>query len=828
MSDKPNSPNDPNANENNYDEERYLNDPEYRRMLREKRENQETPANDKQGEKKPEPSEAATPKKDFRRPEHEQDSAGKLKSESAGGGQAGIWNTMTKTPMRVLMSVLGLTLVLSLIGGLIFFYYLAQGLPSIQELENPRTDMASFVLSRDGEVLDSYFVENRRFVSIEEISPHTVNALIATEDHRFFDHWGIDMFRTLAIPYHVLRGSPQGGSTISQQLARNLYRSIGREFSVIRKLREMITAVQIERNYTKQEIIEMYLNTVEFSNSAFGIESAARTHFNKEALYLDIPESAVLIGSLQAVSYFNPRRNPENATRRRNIVLRQMLARGFITEDKYQELSAEEIALDYQRPRTKSRQSRYFGEFVRRQVESWADENGYDLYRDGLRVRTTIDARMQQHAEQVMEQKVDSLQTAFVKEWGGDDVDDEEGYMPDYFEKFPHHLREYIRESGEYQEAARSTAMTQEEIVDSLLTQDDFVEQIKRQRVRLEGGFVALEPGTGHVLAWVGGTDYSSIQRDNVRDMQRQAGSTFKPFVYALAIDNGYKPYHEFSRFPKSFRDTNGNIWAPNDISISSGPEMVSLREALARSLNNVTIRLLPELAGAPDTDQLDDLYPAARQIKSMAQRVGIKSDLDVYPAIALGTAEVNLLELVNSYSTFANNGVRVDPISILRIEDREGNVLFEAPPQMQEEVISPITAYTIIDMLRGVISGGSWGHGTGVRLRNMGIRQDVAGKTGTTNDAADNWFIGAFPHVVAGAWIGGEDRRVRFPDDSYMGQGARTALPIVGEWALRVMNDPQANWSDESFEQPAGYVPDPIAEERNETENQQRGRIDW
>ena len=795
MSDKPE-----NSDYTPDEEERYLNDPEYRKQIKEQNRRQSEEASSETSA----PSKQETPEREAPR---------------------GLWQTVTATPMRIFVGLLVSGFMLAAAAGLVFFFYLAQGLPSIEELENPRTDMASFVLSRDGDVLDSYFVENRRFVFIDEISPHTVNALIATEDHRFFNHWGIDMRRTLAIPYHVLRGNPQGGSTISQQLARNLYRSIGREVSVIRKLREMITAVQIERNYTKHEIIEMYLNTVEFSNSAFGIESAARTHFNKEALYLDVPESATLIGSLQAVSYFNPRLNPENAMRRRNIVLRQMVARGFLSEEEYQEIAAEQIALDYQRPRVQSRQSRYFGEYVRREVQDWARENGYDLYRDGLRVRTTIDSRMQRHAERVMEQKVDSLQTAFVQAWGG--TGGEDGHMPNYFERFPHHLREYIAESGEFQEARRMGNQTRDEIVDSLMSDSEYVEKIKKQRVRLEGGFVAIEPGTGHVLAWVGGTDYSTIQRDNVRDMRRQAGSTFKPLIYALAIDNGYKPYHEFSRFPVSFRDERGNVWAPNDISISSGPEMVSLREALARSLNNVTVRLLPELAGAPDTDQLSDLFPAARQIKQMAQQVGINSDLESVPAIALGTGEVNLLELVNSYATFANSGVKVEPVSILRIEDREGNILFEAPPQMQEEVISPITAYTIIDMMRGVISGGSWGHGTGVRFRNMGIRQDVAGKTGTTNNAADNWFVATFPHVVAGSWIGGEDRRVRFPEGSFMGQGARTALPIVGEWALRVMNDPEATWSDESFEQPAGYVPDPIAEDRRES-TPDRGRIDW
>lgn len=780
-----------------YDEERYLNDPEYRKEIRERQKKEEGRVN-------------VTAKK------------------SHSTAPVSLFERMSASPMRVFMSLVGATLILMLIGGGIFLFFLAQGLPSIEELENPRTDIASFVMSRDGEVLDTYFIENRRFVTIDEISPHTVNALIATEDHRFYDHWGIDMQRTLAIPYHILRGAPQGGSTISQQLARNLYRSIGREVSVIRKLREMITAIQIERNYTKSEIIQMYLNTVEFSNSAFGIESAARTHFNKQARDLTVEESAVLIGSLQAVSRFNPRLNPESSQRRRNIVLSQMNRRGFISDDEFSTLAAQPIELDYQRPRAQSRQSRYFGEHVRQELMSWATENNYDIYRDGLVVHTTIDANMQRHAERVMEAKVDSLQREFVRIWGGDNGPG--NYMPRYFQQFPHHLREYVQESGEFQTAVRDNGMSREAALDSLMADTEFLDKIKRQRVKLEAGFVAIEPGTGHVLAWVGGTDYSTIQRDNVSQLRRQAGSTFKPFVYALAIDNGYQPYHEFSRYPLSFRERSGRIWAPNDMSIAPGPEMVSMREAVARSFNNVTVRMLPELAGHPGTDQLEDLIPAARQIADMARKMGIKSPMQAVPSIALGTAEVNLLELVNSYATFANSGVYMEPRTILRIEDREGNILYEAPPQMQQEVMSPLTAYTMIDMMRGVISGGYWGHGTGIRMRNMGIRQDVAGKTGTTTRGSDTWFVSAFPHVVAGAWVGGEDYRVRFPERSVLGQGARTALPIVAEWSLRVSNDPDGNWSFDAFEQPVGYVPEPPRDQRRQDrqETERRGRVDW
>ncbi|MCH8568295.1 MAG: transglycosylase domain-containing protein [Balneolales bacterium] len=775
-----------------YDEERYLNDPDYRREISARRKAEES------------------------------------KETAVKNSKKSYLDFFIATPMRVLVSSLSVLILISLLVATIFLFYLLQGLPSIEELENPRTDIASFVLSRDGETLDTYFIENRRFVTIDEISPHTVNALIATEDHRFYNHWGIDMRRTLAIPYHVLRGAPQGGSTISQQLARNLYRSIGREVSVTRKLSEMLTAIQIERNYTKAEIIQMYLNTVEFSNSAFGIESAARTHFNKSARDLNVEESATLIGSLQAVSRFNPRLSPVSSQRRRNIVLSQMNRRGFISDAEFSELAAIPIELDYQRPRAATRQSRYFGEYVRQQVTRWADENGYDLFRDGLVIHTTIDAHMQRHAERVMEVKIDSLQQEFVRVWGGDRGKGD--FMPRYFERFQRHLDEFVRESGEFQMAVRELGMSREAAFDSLMADTDFVDKIKRSRVRLEGGFVAIEPGTGHVLAWVGGTDYSTIQRDNVVGLNRQAGSTIKPFVYALAIDNGYQPYHEFSRFPISFRDRQGGIWAPNDMSIAPGPEMVPMREALARSLNNVTVRLLPEIAGAPDTDQLEDLFPAARQIAEMARRMGIKSRMEAVPSIALGTGHVNLLELVNSYATFANSGVYMDPVAILRIEDREGNVLYEAPPQMQQEVLSPVTAYVMVDMMRGVISGGEWGHGTGVRMRNMGIRQDVAGKTGTTNNAADNWFIGMFPHVVAGAWVGGEDRRIRFPERSLIGQGARTALPIVAEWAIRVRDDDTGNWSFDAFEQPAGYVPEPPRDQRRQSreESERRGRIGW
>ncbi|MDZ7720887.1 MAG: transglycosylase domain-containing protein [Balneolaceae bacterium] len=673
-----------------------------------------------------------------------------------------------------------LAILLIALGG--YVYYLFQGLPSIQELENPKTAIATEVRSRDGVVLDRYFVENRTYVPIEKISPNAINALIATEDHRFFNHWGVDFQSLMRLPYYWLQQRFEGGSTISQQLARNLYRKIGFEVTVTRKLREMITAVQIESNYTKREIIEMYLNTVEFSNSAFGIESAAQTHYGKPASDLTLTESANLIGQLKAVYAYNPRLFPERAKSRRNIVLNQMQKHGFISQQVFENLSEEPIALNYQRPSKAGRESRYFGEYVRLKVEDWAEENGYDLYSDGLVIYTTIDSRLQKHAEAAVQEKIKEFQKTFENEWTSYNGD----YMDELWEKHPSFLKSFIRETDRYKNSFSKLETNQESVVfDHLMADSSFVDSVKRVRTKLQASFTAIRPDNGHILAWVGGADFGTEQYDYVHQAKRQAGSTFKPFVYAVAIDNGYMPYHKFSKYPSSYIQPNGQTWNPKDPSIPSGPQMVPLREALARSLNNVTIRLLPEIAGAPGTNRTRDLEPAARMIRDMASNLGIDvSDFPPYPSIALGTAEVSLLELVSAYTTFVNKGVHIEPIAITRIEDKEGNVLVEYFPEYSQEAISPETAYMMVDMMRGVIRGGEDYHGTGVRLRNVyNVQQDVAGKTGTTQNSADNWFVAMMPHIVMGSWVGGEDRRIRFPTDGgySIGQGARTALPNCG-----------------------------------------------
>lgn len=773
----------------------------------------------------------------FNDPEYRRKKASQRNSESNSGSN----DNITRDDLYKWAGIAAGAIIIFITG---FTFYLMQGLPSVEQLENPETALASELVSRDGVVLDRYYTENRTYVPIEKISPHVVDALVSTEDHRFYKHWGIDMIRTLAVPWHLINGRIQGGSTITQQLARNLYKKIGREFSIIRKLREMITAIDIEQNYTKREIIEMYLNTVEFPNSAFGIQSAAQTHFGKDAKDLTISEAAILVGSLKGVYLYNPRINPKNSKARRNTVLMLLNKRGFISDAVYNKLRQEPIALDYHPPSKAGQESRYFGEYIRQKVQKWAKENGYDLYTDGLTIHTTIDSRLQRHAEQALKSKLDSVQTIYECEWttGWDQWNREASlseckkaiergeYMKRFWDKFPGFLRQFIRETDRYKNAFAKYDTKKESVVfDKLMADSAYIDSVKKVKTRLKSGFVSIDPNNGNVLAWVGGSDYGNVQFDHVYQARRQAGSTFKPFVYTVAIDNGYKPYHKFSKYPSVFYDRSGNAWKPKDPHIPSGPEKIPLRQALARSLNNVTIRLLPELAGAPNTTRLEDLEPAARKIKQMASNMGIDmSGTPAYPSIALGTAKVSLLELVSAYTTFANQGVHIDPIAISRIEDKEGNIIKRYRPDYRDEVISPETAYIMVDMMRGVINGGDGYYGTGVRLRNVyNVRQDIAGKTGTTQNSADNWFVAMTPHITMGAWVGGANRMIRFPEDTYIGQGARSALPIVGKFINLATADPKAPWGYDSFEQPPGFVmpQDPDSTEGPDTGT---GRISW
>ena len=481
-----------NTGKENIDHHRYFNDPEYRKKILAERNAQK---------------------------EEPQEKSPKLSKSSLG--------------KRIVLGTISFVFVALLcVSG--YVYFLFQGLPSIQQLENPETAIATEVRSRDGAVLDKYYTENRTWVRYDQISPHVVDALIATEDHRFFEHWGMDMIRTLAIPYHILLGDPQGGSTLSQQLARNLYKEIGQAFSISRKFREMITAVEIEKNYTKREIVEMYLNTVEYSNSSFGIEAASRTHYNKSAKDLNVSEAATLVGSVNAVYAYNPRLFPERSQRRRNIVLLLMNRRGFIDDKTTAELQAAPIQLDYQPPSKAGRVSRYFGEYVRQKVSNWASENGYDLFTDGLVIYTTIDSKLQKHAEKAVKVKLDSLQTIFESEWTSPASGE---YLDLLWEEFPGFKDSFLEETNEYKNGFQTYNTTIRKVVlDNLKKDSTFVDSVMKSKTRLEAGFTAIDPTNGNVLAWVGGSNYGNVQYDHVYQSRRQAGSTFKPFVYSVSM----------------------------------------------------------------------------------------------------------------------------------------------------------------------------------------------------------------------------------------------------------------------------------------------------
>ncbi|MCS7154916.1 MAG: PBP1A family penicillin-binding protein [Bacteroidetes bacterium] len=670
--------------------------------------------------------------------------------------------------------------------GLLYMGYLISGLPSLKELENPESALASEVISVDGQVIATYYHENRTPVPLDSIAPAVIHALIATEDQRFYRHWGVNIWRTAQAALFTLLGNRQGGSTITQQLARNLYETVGKEVSIERKIREMLTAIQIERAYTKREILEMYLNTVDFGNNAFGIASAARVYFSKRPSELEPDEAALLIGLLKGTSYYNPVRHPERARMRRDLVLTQMHRNGYLSWPEYERYRQRPIALRYTPPSHTSGPYAHFAEYVRLQVRQWASKRGYNIYRDGLRIYTTLDTRMQRYAQRAVDSLLAMAQPALERQWGGPG-------LPLLWRTHPELLPSLIRQTEAYREALRD-GQRPERALDSLLRLPRFVDSVKTYYTTLQAGFVALDPSNGHIKVWIGSKNYALDTYDHVYLARRQPGSTFKPFVYVAAIDNGYSPQYVYPNAPITFYNPDGTVrWQPRNAEGESSGEATTLRQALAHSYNMVTARLVADIG--------------EERVAEYARRLGISSPLDVVPALALGTSDVTLLELTAAYATFANRGIYTKPLAILRIEDARGRILEEFQPE-RREALSEQTAYIMVDMMRDVIN-----YGTGVRLRvsppyGFGLTDlDLAGKTGTTQQHADAWFVAMTPNLVAGAWVGCNDRRVAFRDMSW-GQGARLALPIVGRFLRYVYRDPEIGLPREVFTPPEHFTP--------------------
>lgn len=626
--------------------------------------------------------------------------------------------------------------------------------PGIGDIRKAKTEQPAIVLSADGKELAAFRRANRDWVALSDISPSVTGALIATEDHRFYQHHGIDLKRTAAAVFHTAAGRQQGGSTITQQLARNLYpEDIGRAPTLTRKIKEAITALKIEAVYTKDEILETYLNTVPFLYNAQGIEMAARTYFDKSANKLDVLESATLIGMLKGTSYYNPVLNPERAKQRRNLVLAQMVKHNKLPEAKLKGLQAKAMKIDFERQDTDLGAAPHFTQQLRRWLVDWADKNGYSIYDDGLRVQTTIDSRLQEMANDAVERQADKLQK----------VADGAGGARAGISGNKAMLATFVRESAAFQEAHRE-GEDSAAALKRLMGDAKFMKALIDDKTRLQAGFLAVDPQNGQVRAWVGSRDFSVDQFDHVAQARRQPGSTFKPFVYGAAFEQGARPTDTFLDQAVEIRWGRNTVWRPTDAGQPSGGEM-SLRQGLAYSKNTITAQVMQQVGPS--------------KVAQLAHAMGIRqSKLDEVPSLALGTSPVTLMEMVSAYGTIANGGSYIQPVLVTQIVDRNGKVLETFAPKAPEPAMSNASAQTLLDVMRGVIDQGT---GTGIRSQ-FGIQADVAGKTGTTQNNTDGWFILMHPQVVGGAWMGFNDNRVTMRSN-YWGQGAHNALFIVGDF---------------------------------------------
>jgi penicillin-binding protein 1A len=680
--------------------------------------------------------------------------------------------------------------------------------PGIADLKQARVAKSTVILSADGKELGSFEQGLQERVKLSQISPHVITALVATEDHRFYEHHGVDFTRIAGATLASLKGDTQGGSTITQQLARNMFpEEIGRSRNLNRKLKELITAFKIENTYSKTEILEAYLNTVPFLYNAYGIEMAARTYFGKPAARLDELESATLVGMLKGTNYYNPVTNPDRSLARRNVVLGQMLKQGAFNEQRYRALVKRPLRVHFSRQPEKSGKDNHFTAYVRKWLLDWADQNDYNLQLDGLQVQTTLDSSLQEAATRAVERQASALQAVADVEWARAEAPNSSstGMYADlhgnvapfeyYWRSHPEVLDAFVRESGDYRRAvdggeAPAAAFAR------LKADRAFVGRLKAAKTRLEAGFVAINPATGEVKAWVGSRDFAREQYDHVVQAARQPGSTFKPVVYAAALERGIAPDHPYMDAVMNIKAADGTVWRPTDMSGTTGRQM-TMRDGLVYSKNTITAQVMQDVGVPP--------------IVKLARDLGIRqSKLAPVPSLALGTSPVTLLEMVSSYATIAAQGDYRKPILVKRILDRDGQVLAEFGTDAPEHALSQASAVTLIDMLRGVVNRGT---GTAVRYR-FGITGDVAGKTGTTQNNADGWFILMHPNLVAGAWVGFNDTRVAMRS-AYWGQGGHNAALLVGEFFKTALDSGKL---DAAALFPGGHRAEAVHQEEEQT----------
>lgn len=670
-------------------------------------------------------------------------------------------------------------------------------MPSISEIENPSSALSSEVFAKDGTVIGRYFLQDRSNSTYKEISPNVFNALIATEDERFTDHSGIDGVAVLRAV--ILLGKKGGGSTITQQLAKNLFpRRNPNKFTMpFIKLKEWVLAVKLEKNLTKNEIITLYLNTVPFGDNVYGIKNAANTFFNVAPGDLSIDQAAVLVGMLKGNTLYNPRRNPKFSLERRNVVLSQMEKYNKISAAEAAENKAKPIVLDYHKLDYHEGIAPFFRQVVEQEVKTICkdlrkdDGSEYNIYKDGLRIYTTLDVTMQRYAEEAVEEHMKALQSEFVQQNKYRDGSIFNAHMKDVYNTLKYSDRylalkdegkkheEIIKELSKPVKMKIYTWKNKKHETDTIMSP---IDSVKYMKMILQTGFMAMDPYTGEVLAWVGGVNHDYFQFDHVnQNTKRQVGSTIKPLLYCLAIDNGFSPCSVIPTTAVSF---------PEKANYDAGGSKygsLAMKTALALSINNAALYLIKQVGQNAFID--------------FAHKCGIKSEIVNQPSIALGVSDISLFEMLRAYTMFPTGGINSKPVFISKIEDKNGNLLKSFVAE-QKEIINANTAFKMVRLMRGVID-----HGTGGRMRSRyGIRSEIAGKTGTTNSQADAWFIGYTPQILAGAWVGCDDRYLRFNSER-LGQGAASALPIWAYFMRRVYADKSLNIkADAKFEEPENF----------------------
>ncbi|MBO6023368.1 MAG: PBP1A family penicillin-binding protein [Bacteroidales bacterium] len=693
-----------------------------------------------------------------------------------------------------------------------FFFCVANGvfgtMPTFEELENPRTNLATEIYSADGKILGTYYVENRSNVRYAELSHYMPEALISIEDERFTEHSGIDTKALFRVAYGVLTGNKKGGgSTITQQLAKNLFprgENLSGAKLVMRKFQEWITATKLEHNYSKEEIVAMYLNTVAYGHNAFGIRSAASTFFDKKPSEMTIEECALMAGVVNAPTRYSPIRNPERSLERRNLVLKKMTENGYLTQAEYDSIS--QIPLDMSHFSIKDHntgQATYFREFLRSELMEWAKNNTradgtpYNIYTDGLRIYTTIDSRMQSYAEAAVKEVVgDELQPLFYKHWKGvknapfsdltpDQIDarlESAMKLSDRYKMLANEGVPYDSIKAEFERPVPMRVFSWKGPIDTVMSPMD---SIRYYKWFLQAGLVSIETHTGHVKAYVGGLDFRFFKYDHVTQARRQVGSTFKPFLYSYAMgDSEFTPCTKIPNIPYTIEVSKGRFWSPSNGGGGGGE--ITLKSALAQSNNWISAYLMNHYG--PDA------------IITHVRRMGVESPIDAVPSICLGACDLKLIEMVGAMSTFANQGVYVKPVFITRIEDKNGNVIYRNSP-VESEAMSELAAYKTVELMKGVVQSG-----TGARLRaKYGFKNPIAGKTGTTQRNSDGWFMGITPDLTTGVWVGADDRNVHFRSTA-LGQGAHTALPIWGTYMKKVYADKSLKISQGDFPKP--YAP--------------------